>query len=235
MNRLLALIKGDLKLQVKYGFYTVYAVVTGLYLLLLSQLSAADRQLIVPFIIYSDPALLGFYFIGGLILLEKGENTLTCLISTPVTIRDYLISKQVSLTFLALLATSVIVFFLYGIQLSYLLLVIGFSLTSCFFVLVGFIAVAKFNTLNEYVLSAGIYMLVLNLPLLDFFGLVNSKLFYLFPTQASLILIRSFFETTAVWKLGYSSIYLLVWIAIAYKFAYQSFYKFIIIRGGDGQ
>ena len=136
MKRLLALIKGDLKLQFRYGFYTVYAVVTVLYLLILSQIPAQNREIAVSFIIYTDPALLGFYFIGGLILLEKDEKTLDCLVSTPIRIKEYLISKQVSLTILAILSSSVIVLFFYGVNFSYLLLLSGIILTFCFFVLI---------------------------------------------------------------------------------------------------
>ena len=166
MRRLWANIKGDIILQIKYGFYGVYVVLILFYIFILKFLSIKLSTFLLPLIIFTDPALLGFYFIGGLILLEKDENTLDYLLVTPLRIREYLISKMVSLTVLALLASVIIVIFSYGTIFNWLLLLSGIVLTSFFYVLIGFVAVARFNTVNDYIFSSVLYMILLNYPLL---------------------------------------------------------------------
>ncbi|AZO94529.1 ABC transporter permease [Halocella sp. SP3-1] len=232
MRRLWANIKEDIILQIKYGFYGVYVVLILFYIFILKFLSIKLSTFLLPLIIFSDPALLGFYFIGGLILLEKNENTLDYLLVTPLRIREYLISKMVSLTVLALLASTIIVIFSYGTILNWLLLLSGIVLTSFFFVLIGFVAVARFNTVNDYIFSSVLYMILLNYPLFEYLGLYKSYLSYFSPAKASLLLIGGAFTGVEVWQLIYAIAYLIVAIIIVYHFAYKSFYRFFVLKGG---
>lgn len=233
MKRFIRSIGGDIFLQVKYGFYAVYAIITIVYIVILKQLPYKFLGVILPFIIFSDPSVLGFYFISGLVLLEKGEKTLQYLISTPLRTKEYLYSKMISLTVLSIASSLIIAVFSYGLKFNFLLLILGVALTSFLFILIGFVAVAKFPTINEYILSSIIYIIILCLPLIDFFGLYKSFIFYIFPTQASLLLIQGAFEGLEIWQLVYGVLYLIFWIVIAYKLAFRSFYKFIILKEGD--
>ncbi|MTI60251.1 MAG: hypothetical protein FH762_09795 [Firmicutes bacterium] len=232
MRRLWANIKGDIILQIKYGFYGVYVVLVLFYIFILKFLSIKLSTFLLPLIIFSDPALLGFYFIGGLILLEKDENTLDYLIVTPLRIREYLISKMVSLTVLGLLASVIIVIFSYGTIFNWLLLLSGIVLTSFFYVLIGFVAVARFNTVNDYIFSSVLYMILLNYPLFEYLGLYKSYFSYFSPAKASLLLIGGAFTVVEVWQLIYAIAYLIVAIIIVYHFAYKSFYRFFVLKGG---
>lgn len=233
MRRLCACIKADLYLQVKYGFYTVYAIVTAVYILLLKQLPSESLKIVTPMIVFSDPSMLGFFFIGGLVLLEKGENTLEYITATPLRIGEYLLSKMISLTLLALMASFIVTLFSYGDLVHGIQLTIGIILTSSFFILVGFIAVARFQTVNKYILSSIIYMTFLFLPLINYFGLWQNWIFYLFPTHASLVLIGGAFQSTEWWKVGYGIGYLILWIFIAYPLAHRAFYRFMILKEGE--
>ncbi|MFZ7102880.1 MAG: ABC transporter permease [Peptococcaceae bacterium] len=232
MRRLAAAIRNDIYLQIRYGFYGVYLIVTVVYILLLKNIPDYFLSLALPFIIFSDPAFLGFYFIGGLVLLEKGENVLEYLVSTPLREREYIFAKIVSLTILALLASLAVAFFTAAGHFKVWLLVAGVLLSSVFYTAIGFIAVARFRTVNEYLMSSLVYMTVLSLPLLDFFRLYQSWFFYLFPTQASLILIRGAFQGAEPWQLAYGIIYLSLWIVLLFKWAGRAFYRFIILKEG---
>lgn len=233
MKRLIRSIIGDVFLQMKYGFYAVYAFITIVYIILLKQLPDKFLGIILPFIIFSDPSVLGFYFISGLVLLEKGERTLMYLISTPLRTREYLWSKMISLTLLSVATSLTIMIFSYGLKFNLSIFILGVALTSFLFILIGFISVAKFPTINEYILSSIIYIVILCLPLIDHFGLFKSLAFYIFPTQASLLLIRGAFGGLEAWQILYSVLYLTIWISLAYKLALKSFYRFIILKKGD--
>jgi len=233
MIRLLKSVRGDIFLQVKYGFYLVYAIITLVYIILLRQLPDKILKTVLPVIIFSDPGVLGFYFISGLVLLEKGEGVLEFLIATPLRTKEYLMSKMISLTVISLTTSLIIVIFAYGLEINFPVFITGIILTSFFFILIGFIAVSKFPTINQYMLSSIIYTTILCLPFLDYFGLYKSKLFYIFPTQASLLLISGAFTELKLWQLAYGVLYLILAIYLFYRWAYASFTKFIILKEGD--
>lgn len=234
MKRLAVAVKGDVLLQIKYGFYAIYAIITTVYIIILRQLPYQSLHKAIPFIVFSDPSFLGFFFIGGLILLEKGENTLEFLVVTPLRIKEYLLSKMISLTLLAALTSYVISIFSYGLNFNKLLFTTGIILTSFFFILIGFIAVARFQTVNGYLLTAIGYITVMSIPLLGYFGLYKNWLFYLLPTQASLILIDGAFAPKKLWEVLYAYSYLGICIILAYRLAYRLFNKYIILREGEG-
>jgi len=95
-------------------------------------------------------------------------------------------------------------------------------LTSVFFILLGFIAVARFSSINEYFIAATVYGTVLNVPLFDHW------VFFLFPTQASLILLTGIFEPLPLWTAIYAVAMLLAAIAVCYSIAKRTFATHII-------
>src|SRR5258705_5397588 len=102
-----------------------------------------------------------FSFIGGLVLLERGEGTLTAQVVTPLRIGEYLTAKVVTLTALALAETLVVVLVIAGWRFNALLLIAGAALAAALYCLAGFIAVARYTAINEYLLPSGAYITIL--------------------------------------------------------------------------
>jgi fluoroquinolone transport system permease protein len=223
-----AMLRWDGRLQFRYGFYAVYAVVTVLFGLGLSSLSDSVRTATLVMVLFADPGFLGFYFVGALVLFEKNEGVLHALVTTPLSADEYLVSKTLSLSFIATLGALVITLFVHGTGFRPVWFLLGLGLTAGLFVLVGFSAVARFDSLNAYFLTAIVYVVPLSLPLLDHFAVVESPLFYLFPTQASLVLIGAAFEATPAWELVYGVGYLAVGNAAAYVLARRAFETHIV-------
>ncbi|MFC7138024.1 hypothetical protein ACFQRB_19300 [Halobaculum litoreum] len=71
------MLRWDGRLQFRYGFYAVYAVVTVLFGLGLSGLPASVRTDTLVMVLFADPGFLGFYFVGALVLFEKNEGSST--------------------------------------------------------------------------------------------------------------------------------------------------------------
>ena len=94
------LLKYDILLQWRQGFWFVYFIVSVAFLVLLFNIPQAHRLSATIYILLSDTSVLGITFIGALILLEKQQNVLNSLFVTPLSIRQYLISKTTSLTLL---------------------------------------------------------------------------------------------------------------------------------------
>lgn len=231
MKRFFGCLQVDVSMQVKYGLYSVYSVITLLFILLLKQLPESWREIALPLIIFSDPSILGFYFISGLLFLEKNDGILEYFITTPLRTKEYLLSKVISLAMLSLM-TSIIICIFSGSEVRYINVIAGILLTSIWFTLVGFIAASKTSSVSQFLVTSLLYTLVLYLPLLDYFGLFRSPLFYLMPTYASILLINSGFTPITAWKLLYSLCYLTAAILITFRIAYKAFVKFIVQKGG---
>jgi len=74
--RLRHAILADIRFQIKHGFYLVYVIITIMYLIILSFLPENILSVALPVVVFSDPSVLGLFFIGGIILLEKGQGAL---------------------------------------------------------------------------------------------------------------------------------------------------------------
>ena len=111
----------------------------------------------------------------------------------------------------------------------------GIVLTSVMLILLGFIIVSRVDSINGYLLVMMIAFIGLTFPpVLNLFGLYESVIFYLWPTQASFILLDGVFNaaTLELWEIAYGIGYQLFWIGLFYYLAKKSFYKYIVLKGG---
>jgi fluoroquinolone transport system permease protein len=145
--RLATLIAHDARLQTRYGIYAAYSVVIAMYAGILWFTGPLLPRWVVAFTILSDPAVLGFFFLGGLMLLEKA-----------VSAADYLASKTITLTAFALLAVTVLGL-LAGGAVNWPLYLATVTLTSIQFIGIGAVFALRFRTVTGYLIGSGIYML----------------------------------------------------------------------------
>lgn len=225
------MVRWDVRLQIGYGFYAIYAAVTVLYVVALRSVPDQLSPTLLSFVLVSDPAVLGFYFIAALVLVEKREGVLDALVVSPIGVDGYLLSKVASLTLLAVGASALVILFGHDGAFDPAMLITGIVLTSAFFVLLGFVAVARFDSINRYFLSAAVYGTVLYAPLLGHFGVLESPLFYLFPVQPSLVLVHGAFVGVEGWEAAYAVSYLSVGSAGGYLLARRAFRERIVAGG----
>ncbi|WP_436924862.1 fluoroquinolone export ABC transporter permease subunit [Halosimplex amylolyticum] len=178
--------------------------------------------------VFSDPSLLGFYFVAALVLFEKGEGVLDALPTSPLSTRAYLWSKAISLTLLALLATTAITALGYGVDLRWAPLLASVGLTSLLFVFVGFVAVARFDSINAYFMTALAYTSVLCAPVLELVGFVETPLFYLLPAKPSLVLLEAAVGSVPAIELAYAVGYLVAATGVASISARRSFDRHVV-------
>jgi fluoroquinolone transport system permease protein len=154
MSRLPALIAHDLRLQFRYGIYAAYAVVVAFYIALLLGAGAWLPAWAPALIVFTDPAAVGFFFLGALMMLERSEGVRVALATTPLTARDYVASKAMTLTGLATGATAILLPFLHA-PANPLLLLLAVVLTSFAYVGIGVPIARRFRTVNGYLVGAG--------------------------------------------------------------------------------
>jgi len=164
LKRIATSIKADFLFQLKHGFYYVYIILALMYLIILSQFNQDIAKIILPIVIYIDPAVLGLFFIGGIVLLEKEQGILSLLYITPLRVWEYILSKLVTLTAISTLAGVAIAYLSYSGKINIFLLLIGIILTAVCFTLLGFIIATKAKSVNHYIVRVAPAMALFSLP-----------------------------------------------------------------------
>ncbi len=140
----------DVRFQIKYGFYLLYGLLTLLYLLLLHALPAPWRQNAAAILILSDPAAMGMFFMGAIVLLEKSQRVPWALAASPVSAARYTAAKTISLSLIALVVAGILA---YSVSMPSLPQVLaGTLLCSFIFTLLGIVIAARVTSLNQFIL-----------------------------------------------------------------------------------
>lgn len=194
IKRILNSIKADVMFQLKHGFYTIYVVLAIIYIILLSFLSPKVTSYVLPLLIYFDPAGLGLFFIGGMVLLEKEQGILALLYITPLRVYEYILSKVVTLGIISIIAGVAISLISYSLSVNYVLLCIAVFLVSIVFTLIGFILSTRSKSVNEYLLKMIPISILFFVPCLslipnDIIPSFVSYLLYAVPSVAGLKLV----------------------------------------------
>ena len=208
--RIVNALKADVRFQFKQGFYLVYILLTLLYMIVLGVLPVEWKSTIIPLVLFSDPSMVGFFFIGALVMLEKVQGVIQYVVVTPLRSLEYLLAKVFSLTILAIAATIMITLATYGFDLNWFLLIIAVILTSSFFVFFGFIVAVRCTTLNQYFIRMIPYLLFIVLPCFSLIGFPYAWLFNIFPSVAGLKLVYGAFKGIDFLSAAAYAVYLLL-------------------------
>lgn len=184
--RLLYAVWADIRFQFKQGFYLVYVLITVMYLIILSFFPKDILSVGLPLVVFSDPSVLGLFFIGGIIMLEKMQGVLSVLVVSPLRTTEYILSKVISLALVSVLAAFAITGFSNYGSVNWLLVFLSTVLTSTIFTLCGIMITAGCSNVNQYILKTVPYMLLFILPCFSLIGFPYSDLFTIIPSVAAL-------------------------------------------------
>jgi fluoroquinolone transport system permease protein len=233
MMRLLSSLRWETTLQHRHGFYYVSALVVAIMAGLLTQIADSSLPTLMPGFFVNTLFITTFYFFAALVLLEKGEGTLEALVVTPLRPMEYLTVKVVTLAVLALIENVLILIIAFGLNFNLMWLMIGLMGVAIIYGLVGFIAVARFDSINEFILPSVVILLLLALPIIDHFGLWRSIIWYLHPVQPGLVLMRAAFSPVPAWQIIYGLLGSVFWCGVAFWWARKVFDRFMVRTAGS--
>ena len=141
----------DMRFQARYGFYLLYGFLTVLYAAVLVSLPQSWRENAAAILIFSDPAAMGLFFMGAIILLEKSQRVTAFFAVSPLKAWEYVSAKVLSLSMIGLLVAAVLGATANCVRLPMMLL--GTALSSVLFTLLGLIIAAKITSLNQFLLA----------------------------------------------------------------------------------
>lgn len=223
--RLMALLRGDMRFQFKYGFYFIYIVFSLLYIGLLAAFPESWRGKAAVLMIFTDPAALGLFFMGAIVLFEKSERVMDSLAVAPIKISDYVLAKLISIGIIST-AVAIVIGLFGGVMTQPLLFIPGVFLSSCLFSSLGLIVAARARTLNGFMLSTIPLQLLVNLPAIAYLFGWDHKWLLLHPGAGTIeILLGGRFALAAL-------PILLVWMVLAVLLACRVVKKAFEALGG---
>ena len=233
MHALAATVSLDLRLQARNGFYYAVAFVLACWFVLLTRLPPIDWGYVLPAVVFGNLVMVNFYFVAGLVLLEKGEGTLEAQVVTPLADWQYLVSKTATLTALSLVEQVVIVWSAHGAGFAAGPLVGGIVLAAILYTLTGFLLVARYRSINEFLFPSVLFTTALSLPMLHYFGLWDTWLLYLHPFTAPLVLLAGAFGPIPAWQWVYGVLYGAFWAGLLLLAGRRAFDRYIVAREGS--
>ena len=211
MTRLAATLQTDVRLQLRNGFYLATAFVVVCSIGLLRWLPNDVAALLLPVVLLENILINTFYFVSALLLLERGEGTLTAQSVTPLRSDEYLASKVITLTALSLVESLLIATAVTGLDPRLLTMSIGIALTATIFCLSGVALIVHYESINEFIMPSVLSTAVLSLPILGYFGVGAREWYLLHPIQGSLELMQLQTEYMPA-RLAYAIGYPLLWL-----------------------
>lgn len=148
--RLKSLFLLDMRFQAKHGFYFLYVVLTVIYAVALLAVPESWKEKTAIILIFSDPASMGLFFMGAIVLLEKSQHTPCAFAVSPVRPMEYIIAKVSSLSAVSLVVAAILALIARVDNLHIVLL--GTVISNVIFTLLGIIIATKIISLNQFIL-----------------------------------------------------------------------------------
>ena len=148
--RLKSLFLLDMRFQAKHGFYFLYVVLTVIYAAVLLAVPESWKEKTAVILIFSDPASMGLFFMGAIVLLEKSQHTPCAFAVSPVRPMEYIIAKVSSLSAVSLVVAAILALIARVDNLHIVLL--GTVISSVVFTLLGIMIATKIISLNQFIL-----------------------------------------------------------------------------------
>jgi fluoroquinolone transport system permease protein len=183
----------------------------------------------ITLLIYNDPAVIGFIFIGVSIILEKDQEVLPALFVTPLSHNVYLISRIITLSTIGFLGALAMVFAAKGTSFNFIHFSIGSYSTCVLFCLIGIFIVSYTTEILHFLLRAIPILIFMSLPLLNYFELTDSDFLKLFPVQGGLnLMVNSYRRAPNLSELIFGYISIVVWTPLLYWLVFRIFVKRVV-------
>jgi fluoroquinolone transport system permease protein len=217
----------DLRLQRRYGIWGTTAALTGVWVVLLRVVPATVRPDVLVAVTVAHMTIVGFSFVGALVLFEKAEQTLAAVVVSPLRPAAYLTAKVASLLLLAVGVAGIVVVAA-EVPVALAPLGAGVVLLSVVGVLAGVCSVAPFDSLSRWLFPSVPVLLLLAAPLSVYAGAPPWALRPL-PTTGALSLLRAAVGSGQVDPVAVAGG--LVWAAVLARAAHVLFRRFVVEGG----
>lgn len=230
MIELLKQIKWQFLIFRRNNLVNMIVGITAVYVLIIYFLKDFENlEKFITLLIYNDPAIIGFVFIGISIILEKDQEVLPALFVTPLNQHVYLSSRIITLSTIGSLGALAIVLTARGTSLNFIHFSVGAFSTCVLFCLMGIFLVSYTTEILHFLLRGIPLLIFMSLPLLNYFELTDLSFLKLFPVQGGLnLMINSYRESPYLWELIYGYVSIAFWTPLLYWVTYRIFISRVV-------
>jgi len=223
MSILLQQMKWQFQLLYRNNLIFISVAVTAMYAGLFYLLRGLpNSEWILTLLIYNDPAIIGLFFLGLTVLMEKNQEILSALVVSPMNFHTYLLSRIIPLSIIGwgcALGMGIAIFRLDFDLLNFSIGVFSTCLIFCFF---GLLLVAKSSEFLLFLLRSIPVLILMSLPLSNYFELTDIQLFKILPIQGPLnLIVHSYGEQLSGINVRLSYAMTLGWVLILYAIVYR--------------
>jgi fluoroquinolone transport system permease protein len=223
---MLKLIKYDINIQLRSGYWTVYGIVGFIYILILFNFPLSIRNEIAAYLIFTDTSVLGLIFVGALVLFEKQQGVIQSMSVTPLKLNQYLFSKVISITILSVIVSSLIWIIPLWSFKGYFLILPGVILSSVIFTLFGIGFTAGADSFNKFLARVFLGSMIFLFPIILVFLFPRAVFLIVLPMNAIVNLFVSITKETFSYLQLLDILILIIWGYIMLLFAQKQFRKF---------
>jgi fluoroquinolone transport system permease protein len=218
MIRLFKQIKWQFLIFRRNNLVTMIAGITAFYVSVIYLIKDfAGVEKFITLLIYNDPAIVGFIFIGISIILEKDQGVLPALFVTPLDSHVYLISRIVALSAIGFSGALAMVLTAKGVSFNFLHFSVGAFSTCVLFCLSGIFVVSYTTEILHFLLRAVPLLIFMSLPLLNYFELADLSFLKLFPVQGGLnLMVNSYGDSPNAREIVFGYVSIAVWTPLLY-------------------
>lgn len=215
---LLRQIKWQFLIFAKNNLLAMIAATTAVYVLLIYFLKDyGNLERFITLLIYNDPAIIGFIFIGISIIMEKDQEVFPAFFVTPLNPHIYLISRVLTLSALGFGGALAMVLTFRGTSFNAIHFSVGAFSTCVLFCLLGIFVVNRTTEVLRFLLMGVPILILMSLPLLNYFELTDWFFLKIFPVQGGLnLMVNSYRESPNFSELVFGYISVVLWIPFLY-------------------
>lgn len=231
MRRFLASFRSDVLRQIRYGLYAVsvfMVLVWGVGLRWVAIGTRGIESAAVPAFVAFNLIVTTFYFTAALVLMEKTEDTLSAMMITPLRYSEYLLSKGLSLSFLAIVESVLVIVLIFGPDFDWLMLLPASTCLGLLYTWWGFLVVLRYASINAFLMPSAVYVAALTLPILSHFGITGRWAFAWHPVEPAMTTMRAAYLPTSGWELAYGLVGMIGWTGLTFVLARRRLARFAL-------
>jgi fluoroquinolone transport system permease protein len=179
----------DVLLAWRRGVIGAAAGAVAIYVLVLRLAPESIAETLLPFLVFSDPAALGFFFVGGIVLAERSEGTAAAIAVSPVPAASVLAARILVLATLGAVGGFGVALGS-GLEVDWITFVPAVVLTALLYTCFGYAVAMRSSSVNDYFARATGWSTPLFAPLALFAVAPDAWFMALWPTTAALVLLR---------------------------------------------
>ena len=229
MSRLTSTLRLDAQLQARNKVYLIIGVAAFAFAFVFDALLTPDQlQFFMPVLIMYGVSMTTVFLVGVLLLIERSQGTLSVVMVSPLRPAEYLASKLITLTVLALVESAIMAVVAYGLGFSFGWFVLAVVMRASMGVAVGVAVGVRFRSITRFLVPAIGLSLAFDLPNIWYFELWPSPLFYLWPSMPPLLLAKAAFVEVEPLQLVYALLYGALVVGAALIWASRSIDRFVV-------